>query len=89
MKYKKALTRRSLLSGTAISIIPATSFAQSLNENSPEWMTEPGTPFNEYGFPSTQEKNIKREIFQPYEEYAPGSGVAMTPLEKLEGIKKL
>ena len=86
MKYKKALTRRSLLSGTAISIIPATSFAQSLNENSPEWMTEPGTPFNEYGFPSTQEKNIKREIFQPYEEYAPGSGVAMTPLEKLEGI---
>ena len=49
-------------------------------------MKTPGESFNEYGLPSSQEINTKREIFQPYEEYAPGAGVAMTPLEKLEGI---
>tara|TARA_B100000427_G_scaffold181399_1_gene150810 strand:- start:1350 stop:2624 length:1275 start_codon:yes stop_codon:yes gene_type:complete len=86
MKKIKGLTRRALLSGTAISVIPASSFAQSINEGSPAWMKTPGESFNEYGLPSSQEINTKREIFQPYEEYAPGAGVAMTPLEKLEGI---
>lgn len=86
MKKIKGLTRRALLSGTAISVIPANSIAQSINEGSPAWMKTAGESFNEYGFPSSQEKNTKREIFQPYEEYAPGAGVAMTPLEKLEGI---
>ena len=86
MKKLKGLTRRALLSGTAISIIPTSSIAQSINEGSPAWMKTAGKSFNEYGLPSSQEKNTKREIFQPYEEYAPGAGVAMTPLEKLEGI---
>ena len=86
MKKIKGLTRRALLSGTAISVIPASSIAQSINEGSPTWMKTPGESFNEYGLPSSQEINTKREIFQPYEEYAPGAGVAMTPLEKLEGI---
>ena len=86
MKKIKGLTRRALLSGTAISVIPANSIAQSINEGSPAWMKTAGESFNEYGFPSSQEKNTKREIFQPYEEYAPGAGVAMTALEKLEGI---
>ena len=86
MKKIKALTRRALLSGTAISVIPASSIAQSINEGSPAWMKTPGESFNEYRLPSSQEINTKREIFQPYEEYAPGAGVAMTPLEKLEGI---
>ena len=83
---KKGLTRRSMLSGTAISVIPASALAQSIKEGSPSWMTTPGKTFSEYGYPSSQENNTKRKIFQPYEEYAPGSGVAMTPLEKLEGI---
>ena len=86
MKKLKGLTRRALLSGTAISIVPTSSIAQSINEGSPAWMKTAGESFNEYGLPSSQEKNTKREIFQPYEEYAPGAGVAMTPLEKLEGI---
>ena len=86
MKKIKGLTRRALLSGTAISVIPASSIAQSINEGSPAWMKTSGESFNEYGLPSSQEINTKREIFQPYEEYAPGAGVAMTPLEKLEGI---
>ena len=86
MNKKNKLTRRALLSGTAISIIPIASAAKSIKEGSPSWMTVPGRSFTEYGFPSSQEENTKREIFQPYEEYAPGSGVAMTPLEKLEGI---
>ena len=86
MKKIKGLTRRALLSSTAISVIPASSIAQSINEGSPAWMKTPGESFNEYGLPSSQEINTKREIFQPYEEYAPGAGVAMTPLEKLEGI---
>ena len=86
MKKIKGLTRRALLSGTAISVIPASSIAQSINEGSPTWMKTSGESFNEYGLPSSQEINTKREIFQPYEEYAPGAGVAMTPLEKLEGI---
>jgi len=86
MKKIKGLTRRALLSGTAMSVIPASSIAQSINEGSPDWMKTPGESFTEYGLPSSQEINTKREIFQPYEEYAPGAGVAMTPLEKLEGI---
>ena len=52
---KKGLTRRAILSGTAISVIPATALAQSIKEGSPSWMTTPGKAFNEYGFPSSQE----------------------------------
>ena len=75
-----------MLSSTALSVIPLSSLADSIKDGSPSWMTTARKPFNEYGLPSPQEINTKREIFQPYEEYAPGSGVAMTPLEKLEGI---
>ncbi|SVD93306.1 uncharacterized protein METZ01_LOCUS446160, partial [marine metagenome] len=57
MKKKKGLTRRAMLSGTAISIIPASSVAQSIKEGSPSWMTTPGKSFTEYGLPSSQEQN--------------------------------
>lgn len=68
------------------SLVPSKLLADSIKEGSPSWMTTPGKTFTEYGFPAAQEENVKKEIFQPYENYAPGTGVSMTPLEKLEGI---
>ena len=86
-KNKIEISRRTLLYSSAASLIPASLNAESIRDGSPSWMTTPGKTFSEYGFPAQQEINTKREILQPYEEYAPGTGVSMTPLEKLEGIK--
>ena len=84
--YKLEISRRTLLYSSAATLISTATNAASIKEGSPSWMTRPGKTFTEYGFPAAQEENTKREIFQPYEEYAPGIGVSMTPLEKLEGI---
>ena len=86
IKNKIEISRRTLLYSSAASLIPASLNAESIRDGSPSWMTTPGKTFSEYGFPAQQEINTKREILQPYEEYAPGTGVSMTPLEKLEGI---
>ena len=86
IKNKIKISRRTLLYSSAASLIPASLNAKSIRDGSPSWMTTPGKTFSEYGFPAQQEINTKREILQPYEEYAPGTGVSMTPLEKLEGI---
>ena len=86
IKNKIEISRRTLLYSSAASLIPASLNAESIRDGSPSWMTTPGKTFSEYGFPAQQEINTKREILQPYVEYAPGTGVSMTPLEKLEGI---
>lgn len=85
-KNKIEISRRTLLFSSAASLIPASINAESIKEGSPSWMTTPGKTFSEYGVPAQQEVNTKRKIFQPYKEYAPGTGASMTPLEKLEGI---
>ncbi len=77
------LTRRMLLAGGAL--IPGSAAAARIGDSAPDWMTVPGRPFREYGNPAPQEADVGREILQPYEDIAPGAGVAMTPLEELEG----
>jgi len=51
----------------------------------PPWMKVPGKPFRGYGSPSKYEDQVKRTIFQPYKELAPGAGASMTPLHQLHG----
>jgi len=50
----------------------------------PQWSKEPGLPFLGYGQPSRFEANVKRVTFNPPNE--PGSGVAFTPIQQLDGM---
>ncbi len=51
----------------------------------PPWMKKPGAPFRGYGQPAKYEDEVKRIIFQPYKDIAPGAGISMTPLHQLQG----
>ncbi len=77
--------RRTLLGGAAAGILAPGTAAARAGESAPDWMRVPGRPFRKYGAPAPQEADVGREILQPYEDVAPGAGVAMTPLEHLEG----
>ena len=48
-------------------------------------MQEQGAPLNGYGRRSKFEESVKRYVGQPYGAIAPGSGVARTPVQELEG----
>ena len=50
----------------------------------PEWMRAPGTPFTPYGQPSKHERQVTRRISG--NRLLPGNGIALTPLDELEGI---
>src|SRR3954468_6118759 len=50
------------------------------------WERVYGAPFNGYGQPSRFEQPVQRHIAKPYGDLAPGSGVALSPIERLEGI---
>jgi sulfane dehydrogenase subunit SoxC len=52
----------------------------------PAWEHEYGAPFNGYGTPSRFEQGVVRHFLRPYGQLAPGSGAALAPLERLEGI---
>lgn len=77
--------RRLLAAGAAGALVPGAARAGQVGEAAPEWMTVPGAPFRAYGARAPQERDVVREILQPYEDIAPGAGVSMTPLEDLEG----
>jgi sulfane dehydrogenase subunit SoxC len=51
----------------------------------PPWMKTPGRPFRGYGMPSTYEEDVQRGILASYGDIAPGTGVSMTPLHRLDG----
>ena len=51
----------------------------------PKWMQEQGAPLNAYGQRSKFEEPVKRYLGQPYGAIAPGSGVARSPIQELEG----
>ena len=86
MTRGQRLTRRVVLGGAAAGILaPGVALAGRAGNTAPEWMLVPGRPFREYGAPAPQEADVGREILQPYEDVSPGAGVAMTPLEDLEG----
>ncbi len=86
MTRGQRLTRRVVLGGAAAgTLAPGVALAGRAGDTAPEWMLVPGRPFREYGAPAPQEADVGREILQPYEDVSPGAGVAMTPLEDLEG----
>ena len=50
------------------------------------WERAYGAGFTGYGQPSRFEQPVQRHLVKPYGELAPGSGVALSPIERLEGI---
>jgi sulfane dehydrogenase subunit SoxC len=50
------------------------------------WERVYGAPLNGYGQPSRFEQPVVRHFLRPYGDLAPGSGAALVPIEKLEGI---
>lgn len=83
------LHRRSFLrSGTAVlSGLAAVGLStrEAVARDAPEWMRAPGAPLSEYGAPSQFEEHVKRAVLKPYGDMAPGTGIALTPLQHLRG----
>src|SRR5882672_9574073 len=50
------------------------------------WERAYGAGFTGYGQPSRFEQPVMRHLIRPYGDLAPGSGVALSPIEALEGI---
>lgn len=82
------LHRRAFLAGGAAAAValpdPAAAIG-SIGDNMPSWMTLPGGDFTAYGEPASFEETVARTVLKPYGDLAPGAGVAMTPLQNLEG----
>jgi sulfane dehydrogenase subunit SoxC len=60
--------------------------ARAQNLAGAPWERVYGAGFTGYGQPSRFEQPVQRHLVKPYGELAPGSGVALSPIEKLEGI---
>ncbi|HTO47092.1 MAG TPA: sulfite dehydrogenase [Burkholderiales bacterium] len=85
------LTRRAFLkhgaalsSGAAAMGIAQGAGAQALAGE--PWERVYGAGFRGYGEPSRFEQPVQRHIGRPYGDLAPGSGAALAPIERLEGI---
>lgn len=84
------LHRRTFLAGGAV-VAAATALSgqaavgATIGDDAPSWMTGPGAGFRGYGEPAGQESTVERTILKPYGDLAPGAGVALTPLQNLEG----
>jgi sulfane dehydrogenase subunit SoxC len=50
------------------------------------WERAYGAPFDGYGQPSRFEQPVMRHYLKPYGDLAPGTGAALAPIERLEGI---
>ena len=50
------------------------------------WERVYGAPFNGYGQPSRFEQPVQRYLLKPYADLAGGTGAALAPIERLEGI---
>lgn len=82
------LSRRKLLGGAALGsaamslgVVDAVRADPAL----PEWVTSAGIPALEYGHPAPQEADVKRVLFQIYQDLAPEFSFSGTPLQKLRG----
>ncbi|HEY6821291.1 MAG TPA: sulfite dehydrogenase [Burkholderiales bacterium] len=86
MKDRRAFLTRgaALAAGAASAGIAGGASAQSLAGE--PWERVYGAPFNGYGQPSRFEQPVIRYFLKPYGDLAPGSGAALTPIERLEGI---
>ena len=79
------LARGAGIAGAAAAGIAAQAAAQDAPPAAPKWMQEQGAPLNAYGQRSKFEESVKRYVVQPYGAIAPGSGIARTPIQELEG----
>ncbi len=73
-----------LVTGAAAAGAASSAAAQELAAN--PWERIYGGGFVGYGQPSRFEQPVMRHIIKPYGDLAPGSGVALSPIERLEGI---
>jgi sulfane dehydrogenase subunit SoxC len=73
-----------LVSGAAAAGVAGKAPAQSLAGE--PWERVYGAAFTGYGERSRFEQPVQRHIIKPYGDLAPGSGVALSPIEKLDGI---
>jgi sulfane dehydrogenase subunit SoxC len=83
--------RRAFLTQGAALVTGAASTAMTTGANAQGLAGQPwervyGAPFNEYGQPSRYEQPVMRYYLKPYGDLAPGSGAALAPIERLEGI---
>ena len=77
-------TGAALATGAASAGLAAGAQAQALAGQ--PWERVYGAPFNGYGQPSRFEQPVMRYYLKPYGDLAPGSGAALAPIERLEGI---
>ena len=73
-----------LAAGTA-SVGLAPNAAAQVRAGQP-WERVYGAGFRGYGQPSRYEEPVQRHVLRPYGDLAPGSGAALTPIERLEGV---
>ncbi|HET7199239.1 MAG TPA: sulfite dehydrogenase [Burkholderiales bacterium] len=83
--------RRSFLTQGAALATGAASAGLAAGANAQDLAGQPwervyGAPFNGYGQPSRFEQPVVRYFLKPYADLAPGSGAALAPIERLEGI---
>ena len=69
----------------ATALAPRATHAGSIGEHAPAWMKAPGLPLRAYGSPSPYEQHVVRAVLPIYGDMAPGTGVAFTPLQHLNG----
>jgi sulfane dehydrogenase subunit SoxC len=86
MKNRRAFLAQgaALVTGAASAGITTRVNAQNLAGQ--PWERAYGAPFNGYGQPSRFEQPVMRYFLKPYGDLAPGSGAALAPIERLEGI---
>jgi sulfane dehydrogenase subunit SoxC len=87
----KAGERRRFLKGSAALVSGAAATALAPATRAQELAGQPweriyGAAFTGYGQPSRFEQPVQRHVIRPYGDLAPGSGVALSPIERLEGI---
>jgi len=87
----RKMDRRTFLAGGAAAA-GATAFAGLTQDANGQglagqpWERTYGAGFRGYGQPSRFEQPVQRHIGRPYGDLAPGSGAALSPIERLEGI---
>src|SRR2546430_16407350 len=86
MKNRRAFLKQgaALVTGAAAAGIAGPANTQSLAGQ--PWERVYGAPLDGYGQPSRFEQPVMRHLLKPYGDLAPGSGAALAPIERLEGI---
>src|SRR5262245_28414420 len=79
--------RRFLKQGAALAATAGVAQgARAQNLAGASWERVYGAGFTGYGQPSRFEQPVQRYLNKPYGDLAPGSGSALSPIEKLEGV---